>query len=190
MEILKDSLIKDIELIPYSFKQDDISLKKEYLSWLNDKEVTKLIASQELQKEKDLSFIEKSFTRFTSVNCRGFFIFYKPDKIFIGTAKLDKISLYSRSAEDGILIGNKKYWGMGLSKKVYLLLLLHAFNDLNLRKIIGGCNENNLPMVKTFKSLGYQQEGRLRKADFIDNEFSDHFYFGIFKEEFFNHNKC
>ncbi len=190
MEIIKDSLIKDIELIPYSLKQDDSSLKKEYLSWLNDKEVTKLIASQELQKEKDLSFIDKSFARFTSENCKGFFIFYKPDQIFIGTAKLDKISQYNFSAEDGILIGNKKYWGMGLSKKVYKLLLLHAFNDLNLRKIIGGCNENNLPMVKTFQSLGYQLEGRLRKVDFIDDNFSDHFYFGIFKEEFFKHNKC
>ena len=31
MEIIKDSLIKDIELIPYSLKQDDSSLKKEYL---------------------------------------------------------------------------------------------------------------------------------------------------------------
>ncbi|MAN50170.1 MAG: hypothetical protein CMD04_05055 [Flavobacteriales bacterium] len=190
MEIIKDSLIKDIELIPYSLKQDDSSLKKEYLSWLNDKEVTKLIASQELQKEKDLSFIDKSFARFTSENCKGFFIFYKPDQTFIGTAKLDKISQYNFSAEDGILIGNKKYWGMGLSKKVYKLLLLHAFNDLNLRKIIGGCNENNLPMVKTFQSLGYQLEGRLRKVDFIDDNFSDHFYFGIFKEEFFKHNKC
>ena len=190
MEIIKDSLIKDIELIPYSLKQDDSSLKKEYLSWLNDKEVTKLIASQELQKEKDLSFIDKSFARFTSENCKGFFIFYKPDQTFIGTAKLDKISQYNFSAEDGILIGNKKYWGMGLSKKVYQLLLLHAFNDLNLRKIIGGCNENNLPMIKTFKSLGYQLEKRQRNVDFIDNQFSDHFYFRIFKEEFFNHYKC
>ena len=190
MSILNNSIIEDIELVPFSFKQKDTFLKKEYLSWLNDKEVTKLIASQELQKEKDLSFIDESFSRFTSENCKGFFIFYKPDQIFIGTTKLDKISYYSRSAEDGILIGNKKYWGMGLSKKVYQILLFHAFNDLNLRKIMGGCNENNLPMVRTFKSLGYQLEGRLRKVDFIDDQFSDHFYFGIFKEEFFYHNRC
>ena len=117
------------------------------------------------------------------------FIFISQIRLLL-EPKLDKISQYNFSAEDGILIGNKKYWGMGLSKKVYKLLLLHAFNDLNLRKIIGGCNENNLPMVKTFQSLGYQLEGRLRKVDFIDDNFSDHFYFGIFKEEFFKHNKC
>ena len=190
MKIITNRLIKDIELIPYSLKKNDLILKNQYMSWLNDKEVIRLIGSPELEQKKDLSFVEESFIRFTSNSCRGYFIFYKPDKTFIGTAKLDKISDHSRSAEDGILIGNKKYWGKGFAKKVYILLLTYAFNELDLMKIVGGCNENNIPMVKTFKSLGYQLEGRLRKADFIDNKFSDHFCFGIFKEEFFKHNKC
>ena len=69
------------------------------------------------------------------------------------------------------------------------VMLPEGHNADNLRKIIGGCNENNLPMIKTFKSLGYQLEKRQRNVDFIDNQFSDHFYFRIFKEEFFNHYK-
>ena len=191
MKIIKNILIDEIELVPYKLKKDDFTLKKEYLNWLNDKEVIKYISSQELhQRRKDISFINESFERFMSDTCEGFFIFHRPDKIFIGTAKLDKISNYSRSAEDGILIGNRAYWGKGIARKVYLLLLKYAFNDLNLKKIIGGCNENNIAMIKTFYRLGYQLEGKLRKADFIDDQFSDHFCFGIFKEEFFTHNRC
>ena len=87
------------------------------------------------------------------------------------------------------MIGDKSYHGKGLSSIVYRLLLAYAFSGLNLLKITGGCNSNNIPMIKTFKRLGYIQEGRLRNVDFINNEFSDHLYFGILKNEFFAKNR-
>ena len=75
MEIINNKSIKDIELIPYSLKKNDLNLKNQYMSWLNDKEVIRLIGSPELEEEKDLSFINESFLRFTSNSCRGYFIF-------------------------------------------------------------------------------------------------------------------
>ena len=189
-KILKNRKIPDIELVPFALKKNDSILKNDYLAWLNDPKVTRLIGSKELnQQEKNLNFIEESFNRFSNVTSKGFFIFYLPDEVFIGTSKLDKISNYTKSAEDGIMIGNKEYWGKGLSKKVYKLLLNYAFNELDLIRISGGCNENNKPMIKTFNSLGYQLEGKTRKSDFIDNNFSDHLCFGILREEYFFHNK-
>lgn len=189
-KILKNSKISDIELVPFALKKNDSILKNDYLAWLNDPKVTRLIGSKELyKKEKNLNFIEESFNRFSNETSKGFFIFYIPDKVFIGTSKLDKISNFSKSAEDGIMIGNKEYWGKGLAKKVYKLLLNYAFNELDLIRISGGCNENNKPMIKTFYSLGYQLEGKTRKSDFIDNNFSDHFCFGILREDYFFHNK-
>ena len=72
MKIIKNILIDEIELVPYILKIDDLKLKKEYLNWLNDKEVIKYISSQEMhQRRKDLSFIHESFKRFTSDTCKG-----------------------------------------------------------------------------------------------------------------------
>ena len=116
--------------------------------------------------------------------------------------KTKKPNLRNNNSENNIAITvNKKKIKESIPKSnLHFVSFVIGFyqeldiDDLNLIYLVNTCllikNENNIPMVKTFKSLGYQLEGRLRKADFIDNKFSDHFCFGIFKEEFFKHNKC
>lgn len=186
--IIRNSLSPDIELVPFADMRDNTALKGSYLGWLNDMNVVRSIASPALLAPKGPEFIEDSFKRFTSPDCRGFFIRFTPDNAFIGTAKLDGISEYTRSAWDGIMIGDRRYWGRGLAPRVYRVLLAYAFDMLSLRRINGGCNEKNIPMVKTFQRLGYILEGRLREADYLDGEYSDHLYFGIFSDEFRNAN--
>ena len=180
----------DVQLVPFALKRDDHALRRAYLGWLNDMDVVRLIASPALMTpDKDMTFIDDSFTRFTQPGCRAFFIYYAPDNAFIGTAKLDLISMHTRSAWDGIMIGDKRYFGRGLSSKVYRVLLAYGFGELGLHRVNGGCNERNVAMVRTFKRLGYTPEGRLRQADCIDGEFSDHLYFGILRDEFFAANR-
>ena len=185
---LRVESIDDIELISYTSERDNLSLKKLYLSWLNDTSVTESIASPELNSKKDMSFVEESFVRFSQKDCKGFFIYYVPEKVFIGTTKLDSISPHNLSAWDGIMIGNKFFQGRGIAPKVYKILLSFAFDNLKLRRISSGCNSNNIAMIKTFLHIGYTREGCLRKADNIGGAFSDHLYFGILREEFFKKN--
>lgn len=185
---LRVESIDDIELISYTSERDNLSLKKLYLSWLNDTSVTESIASPELNSKKDMSFVEESFVRFSQKDCKGFFIYYVPEKVFIGTTKLDSISPHNLSAWDGIMIGNKFFQGRGIAPKVYKILLSFAFDNLKLRRISSGCNSNNIAMIKTFLHIGYTREGCLRKADNIGGTFSDHLYFGILREEFFKKN--
>jgi RimJ/RimL family protein N-acetyltransferase len=182
--IIRNSLNPDIELVSFVDMRDNAVLKVAYLSWLNDIDVVRSIASPALLAPKGPEFVEDSFKRFTRPECRGFFIRFAPDNAFIGTVKLDQISEYTRSAWDGIMIGDRRYYGRGIAPKVYRILLAYAFNVLSLRRISGGCNGKNIPMIKTFQRLDYTLEGRLRQADCIDGEYSDHLYFGIFSEEF------
>jgi len=175
----------DIQLVPYALKINDLELRDKYLTWMNDENVTSSLASPALEgSSKGLAFIEESFVRFTQPNCIGFFIKHTIDNVYIGTAKLDNISTHTGSAWDGIMIGDRKYQGKGLAHLVYRLLLAYAFSELDLKRISSGCNSNNIAMVKTFQRIGYKEEGRLRDADFINNKFSDHLYFGILKNEF------
>lgn len=175
----------EIRLVPFALMRNDQSLREAYLGWLNDMEVVRPIASPVLLKHKGPEFIEESFARFTRPESQGFFIQYAPDQTCIGTTKLDAISTHCRSAWDGIMLGDRRYHGCGLAARAYRVLLAYAFNELGLNRVSGGCNERNTPMVKTFRRLGYTLEGRLRQADLIGAEFSDHLYFGILRDEFF-----
>ena len=118
-----------------------------------------------------------------------FFIWYAPENVFIGTTKLDSISLETRSACSGIMIGEKTYHGRGLAIAVYKILLGYAFINCDLNRISDGCNENNIPAYKTYCRLGFKLEGTFRQADCIDGKFSNHFHFGILREEFLAKNK-
>lgn len=183
--IIYDQGCADIQLVPFALMRNDKTLRSAYLNWLNDPDVVRPIASPALLESKDPEFVEQSFARFTRPDSLGFFIRHGADKVFIGTAKLDAISAHCRSAWDGIMIGDRRYQGRGLACSVYRVLLAFAFRELKLNRVSGGCNENNVPMVKTFHRLGYTLEGRLRLADCIEGQFSDHLYFGILREEFF-----
>lgn len=176
----------DVRLVSFDEKKYDWALRAAYLGWLNDPVVMRLIASPALLKPKGPDFIDESFQRFTRPDCKGFFIWFEPDEAFIGTAKLDSISEHNRSAWDGIMIGNKRYHGRGLAAKVYRVLLAYAFEKLGLNRVSGGCNEKNIPMIRTFERIGYTSEGRLRQADCIDGIFYDHLYYGILNFEFIN----
>jgi ribosomal-protein-alanine N-acetyltransferase len=182
--MIKRPDVPEIALVPFPEERDNTQLKVDYLRWLNDLEVVRPIASPGLMQQKGPEFIDSSFERFSREDSRGFFIRYVPDSVYIGTAKLDGISQHTKSAWDGIMIGDRRYQGRGLAAKVYRVLLAHAFEDLGLRRINGGCNATNVAMVKTFLHLGYSQEGCLRLADCIDGKYSDHLYFGILRDEF------
>lgn len=157
----------------------------EYLSWLNDIEVVKLIGSPILLEHKGLDFIEDSYKRFTAENCRGFFIKDSSDNKFIGTAKIDKIDFYNKSAEIGIMIGDKTKWGKGIATQAYKILMEYAFCEMKLHRLWGGTNGHNTAMKKTFLKLGFKEEGILRSATLIDGEYSDNFLYAILDNEYF-----
>ncbi len=181
---LKVAQVPDVELVPFADLRDNLGVRTAYLGWLNDRAVVRSIASPALMETKGAAFVDASFQRFTRPDSQGFFIRFVPDDAFIGTAKLDAISDHTQSAWDGIMLGDRRYHGRGLAPQVYRVLLHYAFTDLGLRRVSGGCNEHNVPMVRTFQRLGYSLEGRLRQADCIDGEYSDHLYFGILRHEF------
>ena len=177
--------ITEILLRSFKSQENNEQLKLKYLSWLNDRENTRLIGSKILHETiHDIKYIEESFKRFTSKTCHGFFIYNKDAGEYIGTAKLDKINTESMTAEDGIMIGERRFQGKGYGYQTYDLILKYAFDELKLRKVTGGCNIKNLGMRKIFEGNGYTEEGRFRGVDWIEGEWSDHLYFGIYREEY------
>lgn len=102
----------------------------------------------------------------------------------IGNIALQRINLIDRNAEYAVVIGDKEYWGKGISREASRLLLAHGFNTLNLHRIYCGTSSTNIAMQKLATALGMQEEGRRREAQYKNNAYVDIVEYGILKEEF------
>ncbi len=182
--IFKSHLSKKIVLVTFDEELNNKGLHLKYLNWLNDKEIIKSIAAPSLLKKKELDFVYNSFKRFTSEDSIGFFIKHNDNQEYIGTCKIDKIDYENGFGWDGIMIGEKRHHGQGLSIEVYRALLDYAFNNLKLNLVFGGCSDFNIAMKKTFKKIGYIQYQIKKNADCIDKKYYDHIFYRINQEQF------
>ena len=172
-----------IELRPYVLEINNDELKLIYLKWLSNYTNIELVNSFELLAMSDINFIDNSFRRFTASNAQGYFIYHKVEKKYIGTAKLDKIDLFRRSAEFGVMIGEVSFRGQKVGSQAMNLILEYGFDILGLHRIWGGTSELNNGMIRLFNKFGFKEEGRFREANYINGVYSDNIYFGLLRNE-------
>lgn len=102
----------------------------------------------------------------------------------IGTFAFDHIDWRNRSAEFGIMIGEKVYWNQGYGTEAVRLLAQHGFNTLNLNRIFLHVFENNPRAIRVYEKAGFIHEGRERQAEFKDGKYIDVLVMSILKDEF------
>ncbi len=162
-------------------KQDDINGR--YLSWMNDKEVTRYMKTgvfpmtlKELQSFYDNINSSKTNIIFAIVD--------KARDLHIGNIKLSKLDWIHRFAELGIMIGEKDCWNKGYGREACDLVLEYAFNRLNLNKIFLGVCAEHESAVASYQKAGFKIEGRIKKLFFYEGKRSDMISMGILKEEY------
>lgn len=173
----------NIELISYALVNKE-EVRKLYLGWLNNIEIVQAFGPYSMLYPKDESFIDESFKRFTSSETIGFFIYNKDTKSFVGTCKLDRISIADRSAEIGIMIGESSIHGQGVGKKTYALLLEFAFKTMGMNRVWGTCFSDNIGSLKLFETMGFTKEGALRQAVYRKGSYIDQLYYSILRDEY------
>jgi len=151
----------------------------EYLSWLNDHEVTKGLETGVFPSTKEslLDFIRKTSGSRENII---FAIVAKETGKHIGNIKLGNINWIHRHGELGILIGDKKSWGKGHGTDACKLLVQYAFEKLNLRKVWLAVFSNNPSAIQVYKKLGFEQEGQLKEHVFVDGQFADKILMSVF----------
>lgn len=155
-----------------------------YVEWLNDAQVCQYNSHHVFpySKEKAIEYIKEiSSTRDAVVLA----IVLKENDLHIGNISLQCIDCVNRNAELAILLGEKQYWGKGLSKEAGFLLLQHGFNELNLVRIYCGTSSDNTAMQNLATSFGMKEEGRRRQALFKHRKFIDVIEYGLLRDEFF-----
>ena len=152
-----------------------------YTKWINDIDVSlgvtfaSVLMTPEQEKEilKKLSRAEYNFA----------IVELKKDEL-IGNIGFTHIDFINHTAEMGIFIGNKDYWGKGYGAEAIELLLDFGFNILNLHNINLKVYSYNKPAIKCYQKVGFKEVGRLREAKQIAGQKFDQIIMDILEKEY------
>lgn len=100
----------------------------------------------------------------------------------VGVCGFTDVDWINRRAEFSLYIG-PEFHGDGLGIAALGALLGHGFNALNLNCIWGECFDGN-PAMKTFKKLGFKEEGRRRQFYYREGKYIDAILVSILKDEY------
>lgn len=105
----------------------------------------------------------------------------KENDAHVGNISLQNISWIDRSSEIAFVLGDAGCHGKGIMFRAGNLLIRHAFNELNLRRIYCGTLSTNMGMIRLAAKLNMQEEGRRREAIYKNGSYIDIIEFGILK---------
>jgi RimJ/RimL family protein N-acetyltransferase len=93
--------------------------------------------------------------------------------LLIGTISFFDINWQGRSAELGIMIGEKSEWNKGYGREAMWLMMQHGFETLNLHRIVLHVYPENGGAVRVYEKIGFVHEGRLRDDHYANGQYSD-----------------
>jgi len=99
----------------------------------------------------------------------------------IGFIAITKIDSVHRSAEIGIRIGSPADRGKGYGKDAIELAINYAWSHLNLHRVHLRVFESNRRAICAYRAAGFQHEGKLRQAAFVNGEWTDVVLMGILR---------
>lgn len=176
---MSSELIKSRNLTINIFDNSDIT--NEYIQWLNDPEVVRY-SNQRFQTHTKES-CKEYFKSFIGTNNLFLSIYLNRERVSIGTMTV-YVNHNHSTADIGIMIGNKKYWGRGFGKEAWNLVMSYLFFNKKIRKITAGAIDRNIAMIELMKKTGMKPDGvRVKHELFQDNE-HDILYFAVFNNNF------
>ena len=159
----------------------DIDDAAQYAEWLNSEEVFKYllvgtsVISLDAEKEALLRLSKEHVYRIVD---------RETDRL-IGNVGLVSINHIHRTAELGIFIGRKEYWGKGYGTEALRLLVDYSFRILGLENIMLKVFDYNERARKSYEKVGFKRIGERRNSHYYNNERHNEVYMDIVKEDFY-----
>jgi [ribosomal protein S5]-alanine N-acetyltransferase len=147
-----------------------IDLPKLFL-WADDSETAKL---NETYRPAIWKQQEDFWTNIgNDASCVFFAIRPKRSTEIIGFVQITNIAAVHRSAVIGLRIGDAIERGKGYGGEALRLAIDYCWNHLNLSRLGLSVFAHNDRAIRLYASLGFETEGTLRKAAFIDGRWTD-----------------
>jgi diamine N-acetyltransferase len=134
-----------------------------YLKWMNDFAVTRTLgnAPRPMPLEAEEAWYEQVTRDERTV---GFTIYERTTWRPIGTTALAHVDHRQRTAEFGIVIGEKDAWGKGYGTEATVLLLDYGFTALGLHNILLQVYSDHERAIRAYTRAGFRVIGRRREA--------------------------
>ena len=153
-----------------------------WLHWFNDPEVTRHLIRGGFPAtvESQLDFYE-SVVRSSSDLVLA--IADAETHAHVGNIGLHRIDWQNRSAEYGIVIGEREHWGRGIATEATRLICRHGFDRLGLHRIWLGVFADHAAAIKVYERVGFRVEATLREALLRDGRRHDQALMGLLEGE-------
>lgn len=152
-----------------------------YTGWLNDLEVGINLATVMVMTEDS----EREWVEGASKSGEHVFgIIDNETDMLIGNCGLMNVDPVNRTAEFGIFIGDKRYWGRGFGTEATRLILDYGFNILNLNNIKLNVYSYNERAAHVYRKVGFKEIGRRRESKLVNGTFYDEIMMDILADEF------
>lgn len=156
-----DVMYKGKRVTLRAVEQEDIP---EILRHFNDIEVRRFLHMiTPVSAEEEEKWIENLTKQRKAGTAYLFAMELQKAKLFLGVCGLLRVNWIDRSAELGISLNNKQYWGKGLGTEAIHLLVQFGFNILNLYRISLTVFEDNLRAQRVYEKVGFTKTGRQRE---------------------------
>jgi RimJ/RimL family protein N-acetyltransferase len=105
------------------------------------------------------------------------------DRQPIGACSLESLDARSRSASLGIWVA-EPHWERGYGTDAVRTLCRFGFREMNLQRIGLCVYETNPRARRAYEKVGFKEEGRRRRAHFVEGRHVDVIDMGLLAEEF------
>lgn len=155
-----------------------------FVEWLSDPEVRQFITVNiPLSLEEEEQWYEQMLKQPKPERPFAIEVREEDGWRLIGNITLFGLNWVNRSAEIGILIGDKRFWNRGYGREAMLLMVQHAFETLNLNRVYLRVDVENIRGIKSYERVGFVKEGVLRQANYRNGKYSDMVVMSVLRSE-------
>lgn len=105
------------------------------------------------------------------------------DDRLVGFVAIFGIEWHNSHGWVAVGIGDAADRGKGFGKEAVGLVLRYGFHELGLRRLSLDVIADNLPAVALYRTLGFQEEGRMRERVYRDGLTADLIYMGLLRRD-------
>ena len=153
----------------------------DYHRWLNDPEVLRYL---KLYARRAMPDEEAWYQEVRGDSSQMVFAIESEAGQHIGNLSLMHLNWKDRSAELGIVIGDKSQWGKGYAQDATRTLLTLAFGEMNLNRVYLRVFAEHEAAINAYRTCGFVEEGRLREEIYADGRYHDMLVMAILRREF------
>lgn len=150
------------------------------LEWMHDESLTYYFAHEfmNMTLENTLKFINTDHG-----NSKHFTIVSDETDEYLGTVSLKSIDLINKNAEYAISLRSCAI-SKGIAKAATHLILIFAFEELELEKVYLNVLSENKRAVRFYEKFGFHLEGEFIKHSLHRGELKDLKWFAAYKEDY------